>query len=140
MQGQQRFFWMGALAVLILIMAACTGANKLDLDGTSWQLQSMGIEMPLAGNPVTLIFDEGGNSAGGNASCNQYSGSFRAKGGKVTFGEIASTMMYCMDEGVMEQETRYLQLLASAHTAHVEGDGLLLETGDGIVMRFARLR
>lgn len=82
----------------------------------------------------TLNFEDG--SVAGNASCNQYFGSYEIDGSSLTFGPLASTEMFCGEPGVMEQEAAYLAALASVDTWSMDGETLTLSSGDTEVLRY----
>ena len=48
--------------------------------------------------------------AGGNASCNTYSGKYKVTGSSLTFEQMMSTMMAC-EPAINEQEQSYLKAL-----------------------------
>ena len=86
----------------------------------------------------TLIFEDG--SASSNASCNQYFGPYEIDGSSITFGQLASTQMFCGEPGVMDQEAAYLAALASVDTWSIDGEVLTLSSGDTALLRTRRSR
>jgi putative lipoprotein len=92
-------------------------ATMDDLVATQWKLVSYGspgAETPVVeGSEVTLAFQEDGQ-AGGSGGCNSYGGPYVVEDGVLSFGEIVSTLVACLDEQVMEQEQQYFQALQSA--------------------------
>lgn len=118
------------LLMFALLLAACGAPGGADLEGTSWRL------VEIAGQPVmpdsgpTLGFEQG--QAGGNGSCNGFGGEYQAAGGKLTFGPLMSTLMYCED--VMEQETAYLAALQDAAGYEIKDGILLILNVDGQVV------
>ncbi|MEN8115077.1 MAG: META domain-containing protein, partial [Actinomycetota bacterium] len=117
-----------------LAAAACSSSGDEDmLTSTPWKATGIAgadgsLQAPVEGSTPSLQFE--GESAGGNASCNQYFGTFELKGSKLSFGPLASTEMFCGDPGVMEQEQTYLAALESVDGWSVEDDVLTL-TSDG---------
>ncbi|MEX1071447.1 MAG: META domain-containing protein [Anaerolineales bacterium] len=109
------------LAVLLgLLLAACTpGASGHELAGTNWQLVSIDgnaqVGEAIGGQPVTISFESNGQ-VGGSGGCNSYGGSYEANAsaGAITFSEIVSTLMACMDNGIMEVEASYFAALNAA--------------------------
>ena len=65
----------------------------------------------------------GDGRVSGTDGCNRLMGSWRADGDTVTFGQVASTMMYC--EGVDE----WLKAMA---TARIDGDAMTVFDGEGV--------
>lgn len=89
----------------------------------------------LPGSEITVTFDDG--QVSGIAGCNQYGGNYSLKGASLATSDLFHTEMACAEpEGVMEQETRYLQALRQATTGHVYGTQLWLETADGSSLVF----
>ena len=107
------------------------------LAGTSWTLASLvgedGAMVPvLAGTTVTAAFGADG-VLGGSAGCNHYGADYTLKDAKLTIEPAIRTEMYCGNpKGIMEQEDRYLALLANVTTYRVEGDRLFLSDRKGI--------
>lgn len=124
------------LALLILVLAACGGttpAAPASLAGTSWVLQTLNGQPLVAGTTITLDFT--GGEIGGTAGCNQYGGSYTVEGDQLTFGMLFMTEMYCMDpEGVMAQESAYLETLATVARYRMAGERLELLDSDGQVV------
>lgn len=102
-----------------------------DLAGTSWTLASLagenGSMVPvLAGTVVTVEFDAEG-TLGGSAGCNHYGADYTRDGANLSIGPPVRTEMYCSEPpGIMDQEDRYLALLANVTSYRVEGDRLVL--------------
>lgn len=66
-------------------------------------------EYKLASNSrITIGFDNG--SVFGSSGVNRYIGSYSIKDGKITFGNLGSTMMMGLPED-MDNETKYLKSL-----------------------------
>ena len=124
--------------LLIIVLTACipqTGGEPTQpagvaLEGTRWVLESIGDTPVVAGSEVSLQFDAD-NQAGGNAGCNSYGGTYVLTGSQIEFTEIVSTLMACVDETMMDQESAYLQALNSAHSVSVEGDRLTISYEGG---------
>jgi heat shock protein HslJ len=103
-----------------------TGDPEAALDwvvGPIWQLVQYGpADKPtpaLEETTVTLNFEADGQ-LNGSAGCNQYSGSYELDGSSLTVGPLVSTRMACLNDGIMEQESAFLQALESAHSlSHV---------------------
>jgi heat shock protein HslJ len=102
-----------------------------DLAGTSWTLASLASEdgsmVPIiTGTTVTAAFGADG-TLGGSAGCNHYGADYTRSGANLTIGSLVRTEMYCENpKGIMEQEDRYLALLANVSTYRVEGDRMVL--------------
>jgi heat shock protein HslJ len=113
-------------------------ASKPD---TTWMLQSYGPadqQTPvMPDSSVTLKFNFDQNTAGGNAGCNHYSGSFSIKGDSLSFDQLMSTLMACFPEEIMQQETIFTLLLGQVSDYEMTEDTLLLHTEDGQVLSFS---
>jgi len=118
-----------------LVGAGCGGGESLSptqattpsaLVGPTWRLTQLDGQPVIDGTSVTAEFSDEARVAG-KASCNQYFGSARAEAdGRLSVGPLASTMMACAPQGVMDQETRYLAALQAATTFVVSGSELRL--------------
>ena len=75
---------------------------------------------------VTLTFAEARVS--GRSGCNLYSGPAEYGHGRVKIGPLISTKMACQEEGVMAQESVYLNALQSAARYGITADGKLTVT------------
>lgn len=122
-----------------LAVAGCVGDQQgspderveLALPGTEWELTAIAITSVnlVEGTTITLVFDE--ESLGGTAGCNLYFGGYTLDGDRIAIDGIGSTLMYCGEAGVMEQEHLYLSLLGEAASARIDGDTLTLSDADG---------
>ena len=101
----------------------------MNLTDTSWKL------VELAGVPATpgaggkdpfLNFTEDGK-VNGFSGCNRFTGSFQSDDGELSFTPLASTRMACA-EG-MEQENRFLAMLAEVERYSIRGNDLALYGG-----------
>ena len=107
------------------------------LVGTEWMLESYSssnesVSSVIAGTTVTATFSPEGRVTG-NAGCNSYGADYQIDGGEMTLSPPISTKMYCGEpEGVMEQENRYLNLLAGVSSHRIEGNRLILTNEAGI--------
>lgn len=120
------------LIMMALFLAACGAfGSSAELEGTSWKLVEIAGQPVVTGSTPTLSFDEQGQ-AGGNGSCNSFGGEYQAGNGKLTFGPLMSTLMYC--ENTMEQETAYLAALQEAAGYEIKDGTLLILDANGQVV------
>lgn len=117
------------LMVLLAMVSisSCAPSSGIVLDGTSWELTSL-VGMPLVeGSRITLSFEDG--EIRGNAGCNSYFGEYTLNSvGGFQVGAVSITEMACLNpDGVMEQETAYVQYLNCAFKAVIEGGQLTLQ-------------
>jgi len=140
---------LSALLLGVFVLSACMPAaagvqqtqpvdEQADLLDQEWVLQSLGTkdsEVPVIdGSSVTLTLGSDG-TASGSAGCNSFGGSYTITGDQISFDEIVSTLMACVDDAVMEQERQYLEALQSAGTYLVTADALTIEynSGEGVL-------
>ena len=107
------------------------------LEGTAWQLVSLGGEAVTVGEGrprpgLTLLAEDG--RAAGSDGCNRFMGSYTVEGEKLSFGQLASTMMACADG--MDAAQRYTAALGA--TARYRTLGVHLELYDGAGTLLAR--
>ena len=88
------------------------------------------------GSKVTMSFEEDG--VFGSAGCNSYSAQHSIGDEEITFTSPGVTRRVCATpDGVMQQETRFLNLLPSLTKFHIYGDRLFIFTGEGRAVLFA---
>lgn len=85
------------------------------LVGVRWELAGYnngtgGFTTPVPGTLVTAVFDDKG-FVSGSAGCNTYRASYELADGTISIGPAMTTRMACLDEEIMKQELRYLQIL-----------------------------
>jgi heat shock protein HslJ len=81
------------------------------------------------GTKVTAIFGADGTLTG-NGGCNDYNGTYKTDGDKITIGPIATTRMAC-EQAVMDQETAYLAALGNSTTFTLGKNTLELRDANG---------
>ena len=116
-------------------------AQNMSLEGTTWNLISFNDGQSLTSlvidTEINAEFKDGAVS--GSSGCNTYTGDFQQNGLELSFGDLASTLMLCQEEGVMEQENAYLQALAKVTHYIVDGNNLTFyDANDLIVAQFSR--
>jgi heat shock protein HslJ/membrane-bound inhibitor of C-type lysozyme len=111
-------------------LTGCGGEASSLLVGPEWAVVSLDGQAVEPGSAPSLEFDSDGNLFG-KGSCNRYRGPFKLTGETLTMGPLATTMMAC-DPPLMDQEERFLALLAEVRGFEIGTDGeLTLRTGDG---------
>lgn len=105
---------------------------------TPWQLDSMTMQgdaayVPVEGSLITLTFGSDG-TMGGSAGCNQYGGRYILDANTLTFTEVVSTLMACVDDAVMAQESMYLNAIYGVTGYTLEDGQLTLVTPDGTLI------
>ncbi|MCU0631887.1 MAG: META domain-containing protein [Methanolinea sp.] len=130
------YMW-GIPVTLMSISKRSDGEDSVStpLIGT-WTLAGMVQGSPVTpvipGTKITAEFSDKGRVSG-TSGCNLYSASYQAIGQSLKIGLAASTKMYCVDlpEGMMEQESIYLQLLEKAGSWKVRGGDLVISDASG---------
>jgi len=136
----------GKLAATVLALAFCAATMGCETamtdpqDGGDEQLTRQDwVAQTIDGKPVvnpgkvTLAFVEGRVS--GRAGCNLYSGPVEFGKGTIKVGTLISTKMACMEPGVMQQESAYLNALRSAQRYSIGGDEkLTIDTQSGALV------
>jgi heat shock protein HslJ len=105
-----------------------------ELQGTSWVLTAFGPNdnqtAVLPGTELTLNFD--GEQINGLAGCNSYFADVTIEeDGTLSTGLVGSTLMACLDEDVMQQESEFLAALAEATGYTLRGNRLTLHNENG---------
>jgi heat shock protein HslJ len=120
--------------VTAILVACSPGGDNANggLGNTSWTVIS------IAGQPVapdarpTMTFDPGG-TVSGTGGCNQYTGSFRTDGDRISVGQVSSTLMGCEGERG-RQEAAFVSALQGAATWRLAEDGKLVIAGAGEII------
>jgi heat shock protein HslJ len=124
------------MKVLLSLLLTATAALAMEtnkqtatLPGSAWQVKTFAGQTPLADHAITFEFDNEGNIAG-DGSCNRFGGSCKIEGDKIEVGPLRSTRRACEPE-IMQQEQKFLALLAAATAWSIDGDVLILTAQDG---------
>ena len=130
------------VAILAIALTACADpgeAGASDPTTNAWALEAGtldGADIPIVdGYPITLIFDQPEGTAGGKSACNQWFGGYTLSGNELTFTDVGGTLMACIDEGVMDSETAFLDAMGLVEIFTMEGDQLNL-TGEAVDLLF----
>lgn len=125
-----------AFAALALVFMTSCGSN-LDLNG-KWEI------VTINGEPVKAIetspfieFDADKGEVHGNTSCNLMNGSYTQDGKKLTFGNMATTMMAGPD---MDLERQVLDAInKTASIKDINGDKIqVLDANGNIIMELQK--
>jgi len=118
--------------LVLCMLAACTGGTSTSVIG-KWKLISHGSassQIPAAPNVDTTIEFKSDGGLNGSVGCNSFSGNFKAKDDGLTFGPVASTMMFC--EGpVGDQELTTLTVFQTSAKFVLDGSKLTITSADG---------
>jgi len=127
-----------AVTWTLVMLVACGKTGGDPLDGTSWELYSMGKYSPIAGSKITIQFENG--QVSGNGGCNSYGGEYRVNGDKLELGMLMSTLMACADPAMMEQETIFMQALGDAQGFEIVGGQLQMYGSGGEALTFVSVQ
>lgn len=132
------------MALSILIIVAVTAAAWMpgltaeakeavivDLDGTSWVLESINGEALVDGSEITAAFGEGQMT--GSAGVNRYFTAYEIDGEKLVVGPAGSTMMMG-PEDLMAQEMAFHAALGSVESFNGDGDTLEIVYAGGSLL------
>lgn len=116
-------------------------SQDMSLEGKTWNLTSFNDGRNLVSlvldTQITAEFKEG--TLSGSSGCNSYSGAFQYKEQNLSFDTFAVTMMACPQEGVIEQETAYLNTLTKVTHYTIDGNNLLLfDANDLVIVQFSQ--
>ena len=108
------------------------------LANTYWKL------IELDGQPVSpganqrelhMVLTSEGNKVSGFSGCNRFMGGYEQSEGQLQFGQLASTMMACMEN--MEQEKHFLDALARAKRFNISSESLVMYSDEEqLILRF----
>jgi len=121
---------------VLVMLVACGGTGSDSLNGTAWELYSIGKYSPIAGGKITIRFEDG--QVSGTAGCNSYGGEYQVNGKQIKFNQMASTLMACVDQSMMEQESTYLKFLGEAQRFELANGQLQIYRSDGEALTFVR--
>jgi heat shock protein HslJ len=111
-------------------------SQPASLTGTTWTVTSVNtgteaVTSLIEGTTMTAVFAEDG-ALNGSAGCNNFMSSYTLDGEAITIAPAATTRKMCNEPaGIMEQETQFVNALATAATYHISGNNLELRTADG---------
>ena len=110
-----------------------TPENSSQLSGT-WTLVEYSaygsLKEVIPGSAISAEFGDE-NRVSGRSGCNLYSADYTVSGDDLTIGLARTTLMYCTNEGIMEQEAAYMNLLSEAARFSVQDEDLLIYNAQG---------
>jgi len=104
-------------------LQGCGGDPESLLHG-EWTVVEIDGQPIVAGSNVTLNFDSDGR-LNGSASCNRYFSTFSLTGEGLTISNAGLSNMMC-DQPLMDQEARFLELIAATTRFEIGEDGALV--------------
>jgi heat shock protein HslJ len=109
------------------------GVPQNPLASTRWRATQVNGQAVLDGTSLNIAFYANGG-LDGFSGCNSYSSAYGVDGGSLWIAPPAATGQFCADPpGIMDQETAFLNALASANSFSLEGQQLYIFTGGGVI-------
>lgn len=126
-----------SIAIAFALTACETPAapDESKLTQVDWVAETINGKPVIEPGRVTLSFSEARVS--GRAGCNIYSGPVEYGSGTLKVGALISTKMACVTNGVMQQESDYLNTLGAARSYAYQSDRLVISTPTGGALVFA---
>lgn len=94
------------------------------LNGDEWSVDSIDGQDLVELSHLTLVFDDTG-ALTGSSGCNQFSASYDLSGDALSIGPMTITERACIAP-VMEQESRFVDILSNAARVDFPEDGALI--------------
>lgn len=107
--------------------------------GTEWELASIDGRAPVEGVRVWISFKPEETWVTGSAGCNRFTGGYIRRGRDgIRVRDLLVTERFCESpSGVMQQEARFLHLLAEAAAYDASSDWFhLLDTDERVILSF----
>jgi copper homeostasis protein (lipoprotein) len=115
--------------------AGSVAGSSVSLEKTEWKLVRLGdvaVKVEDQHRQPQLVFDPASHRVSGSGGCNRIVGGYELNGEKLTFGQMASTMMACASG--METEQNFLKQLGEVKRWKIAGHELELMDGAGKVV------
>lgn len=136
-EGEQLYL-LGAEGQTLVVLAPIQSAQ---ISGPLWNLDLLNnaqqvISSLPEGVEITAQFVD--KRVFGSAGCNQYFADYKLVGDRLSFSGVASTRMFCGEpEGVMEQESLFLQALEKAARFEIREQFLtVFDAEGGVLLQF----
>jgi heat shock protein HslJ len=127
----------GVLVILVVVMnvPGIRASAGITLTRADWTLQSYadgtGDIVPIVnGTKVFVKFGTDGKMSG-SAGCNQYVATYTMRDFAITISPLATTMMYCENPDIMQQESDYIKDLGKAVELRISESNLNLYDPSG---------
>ena len=135
----KKMMMMAMAAMMALAMVACNKSTKTCPLAGEWAIESVGELTAIEDfNQPTMTIADG--EAFGQTGCNSFRGAVKccAKKQTVSFGEMATTMMFCHDSE--KQERAILAAFANTVSFAIEDNTLYLkDTDNNVLMTLKKL-
>ena len=115
------------------------GTSSVDLENTNWRLKQLGdapVKSAAQQEEAYFVLNSENHRVSGSGGCNRLMGSYELNGDRLTFNQMASTMMACTKG--MDTEKKFLDALNRVKTWKIAGQQLLLSDTEGqVIARFS---
>ncbi len=118
--------------IVLFVVGACGSSSSTSLPGSQWTVTSINGRTTEADGTPTIEFGADGDVAG-TTGCNRYSGKVTIDGDRITFGQLASTLIGCED-AIAAQEQAFNAALTGATNWSVGSNGDLTIKGAGDIV------
>jgi copper homeostasis protein (lipoprotein) len=119
-------------------IAAC-GTSSVQLENTNWRLKQLGdarVKSDPEQEAAYFLLNSETHRVSGSGGCNRLMGSYELSGDRLTFNQMASTMMACTKG--MDTEKKFLDALDMVKTWKIAAQQLLLSDTEGkVIARFS---
>ncbi len=126
--------WLLAVIITALLAGCAAGSDSsaAQITGREWTLVQINGSAAITSAKVTLTLEDG--QASGSSGCNSYGGQYTVSGDKLSFKQTVQTMMACVDNDIMAQESAYGKALAQVTSYQVSNGQLELKNSAGEVV------
>jgi heat shock protein HslJ len=136
-----RVFLFVVVYICVCMICGCNPADDdsstgvADLTAVKWRLQYFSLasdnESVIDSTRITALFEEK-RDLGGSSGCNTYFADYAAADdGTISVSDIGVTKMYCESpDGIMAQETKYLNALRDVKRFEIQANTMKLFYGD----------
>jgi heat shock protein HslJ len=130
-------------AFVLILVLACQAFNTHTLSGTKWELVSYGPlnspVLPFSNSRPTLSFSA--SQAAFSTGCNTITSDYSERGGKISFSNGMMTLMACIPDELVKQESEISYALNAADSFTVSGSILtILYDSGNQAMTFERIQ
>jgi heat shock protein HslJ len=148
-----------ALTLAIILASACnppattketskaSAVKEVNLTGSVWHYIQLKRWKLIQVNgqiqeqsPIWLEFDTTARRISGNGGCNKLAGAYNLAADTITFRQVVSTRMACVDQAANEREVTFLRLLSDhTYTFDVADQTLQLYDSSKIILMFGAM-
>jgi heat shock protein HslJ len=127
----------GAGGEAIIVLEPALEPESVPLIETTWNLVAYGLEynVPPADVVPTIAFSDDGMLSG-TSGCNSFFGQYQTDGQTMSIGQMGSTLMLCLDDGVVKLEDEYFALLQDVTAYVIDGTFLTLYNENAVGILF----